>query len=163
MSAGDVTVIAEESAWKKSGVTPARVKAAARLALGAPPNAGAEKRSASRLTILLSSDAHLRLLNAQFRGKDSPTNVLSFAAVGDDDYLGDVAIAFGVTSRESAASGVSLEAHTLHLAVHGVLHLLGYDHVRSREARMMERLETAILADLGISNPYKAARHKNHK
>ena len=110
------------------------------------------------LTLLLTNDDRLRALNAQFRGKDAATNVLSFPAAGVAGYLGDVAIALGVASGESAASGIGLEAHVLHLAVHGVLHLLGYDHVRSREARIMEKLETGILDEFGIANPYAAAR-----
>jgi probable rRNA maturation factor len=97
------------------------------------------------------------VLNAQFRGKDAPTNVLSFPAARADGYLGDVAIAFGVSTREAAAAGIGLEAHTLHLAVHGVLHLLGYDHVRNSEARVMERLEVAILNELGLPSPYARA------
>jgi probable rRNA maturation factor len=99
----------------------------------------------------------MHALNSQFRGKDAPTNVLSFPAAETDGYLGDVAIALGVTSHEAAASGISLEDHTLHLVVHGVLHLLGYDHVRSREARVMERLELTILDGLGIPSPYARA------
>ena len=125
---------------------------------GTSPTLRAGEEKYSGLTLLLTNDERLRALNAQFRGKDAPTNVLSFPAAGVDGHLGDIAIAFGVTSRESAASGISLEAHTLHLAVHGVLHLLGYDHVRSREAGVMERLEITILDELGISNPYAAAK-----
>ncbi len=110
------------------------------------------------LTLLLTNDLRLHALNTQFRGKDAPTNVLSFPAAGADGYLGDVAIALGVTSRESAAYGIGLEAHALHLAVHGVLHLLGYDHAGSREARIMERLEITILDELGIPSPYPAGK-----
>ena len=159
MSAGAISVIVEEPAWKKSGVAISRVKNAARLALAAPflPRESVGQKD-PELSLLLTNDARLHALNAQFRGKDAPTNVLSFPAAGVDGYLGDIAIAHGVTSRESAASGISLEAHTLHLAVHGVLHLLGYDHVRSREARVMERLEITILDELGIANPYAAAK-----
>lgn len=110
-----------------------------------------------QLTILLTNDTRQRALNAQFRGKDAPTNVLSFPAGRGSSYLGDVAIAFGVTSREAASSGIPLLAHTLHLTVHGVLHLLGYDHVKAREALTMERLEIAILAGLGLPSPYTRA------
>jgi probable rRNA maturation factor len=110
------------------------------------------------MTIVLTNDERLRALNAQFRGKDAPTNVLSFSSgAGMDLYLGDVAIALGVASRETAAAGISLEAHTLHLVVHGVLHLLGYDHLRNREAQVMESLEVAILEQLGIPSPYARA------
>lgn len=209
MSAGAISVIVEEPAWKKSGVALRRVKSATRIALAhmsflshakrgggapkgrrgqvacavpstaefilgpaigrtrvrsantlspSPPTLRAGEGNYPGLTLLLTNDERLRALNGQFRGKDAPTNVLSFPAAGVDGYLGDIAIALGVTSRESAASGISLEAHTLHLAVHGVLHLLGYDHVRSREARVMERLEITILDELGIPNPYAVAK-----
>jgi probable rRNA maturation factor len=83
--------------------------------------------------------------------------VLSFPSGADADLLGDIAIALGVTRREAAAAGITLEAHTLHLAVHGVLHLLGYDHVNNREARVMESLEAVILEELGIPSPYAHA------
>lgn len=182
MSASGITVIVEEPGWKKSGVALSRVKAATRLALSHPSfvpyaqrggdapkgRTGPSARSASfpkrnageekSVALLLTNDARLHALNVQFRGKDSPTNVLSFPAGGADGFLGDIAIALGVTSRESAATGISLESHTLHLAVHGVLHLLGYDHAGSREARIMERLETDILDELGIPDPYAAAK-----
>ena len=85
---------------------------------------------------------------------------LSFAApapADGDSYLGDVALALGVASREAGAAGKRLSDHVLHLTVHGVLHLLGYDHVEAREARSMESVETAVLRELGISNPYAPA------
>lgn len=108
-----------------------------------------------RLTVLLSNDQHLRELNARFRGRDLPTNVLSFSAPpGSGGYLGDVALALGIAEREAAAAGKRLSDHALHLTVHGVLHLLGYDHVKVSEARTMERLEIAVLHKLGIPNPY---------
>ena len=95
---------------------------------------------------------------AVFRGKDSPTNVLSFPAFGSGGgYLGDVALALGVAAREAAAAGKQLSDHAVHLTVHGVLHLLGYDHVEAREAKSMESVETAVLHELGISNPYAPA------
>jgi probable rRNA maturation factor len=105
------------------------------------------------LTILLSNDEKLHALNIRFRGKDNPTNVLSFPC-RLEKYIGDVAIAYGITAREARALNKSFASHATHLAVHGVLHLLGYDHVRERDARTMETLETAILNDLGIANPY---------
>jgi probable rRNA maturation factor len=150
-----VTLVVEEPAWKSSGVDQARLKTAARLALA---RGRAEHDDPCALTILLTHDARLRELNVRFRGKDAATNVLSFpAARNPEGYLGDVAIALGVTRRESATAGVTLEAHTLHLGVHGVLHLLGYDHVLAREARAMERLEIAVLHELGLPSPYACA------
>lgn len=175
MRASRISVIVADPAWKKSGVALARVKAAAGLALergadapDSPPltlsrlrgicRASAAQRDGRgpqpEMTILLADDERLRGLNAQFRGKKAPTNVLSFPSGEAEGYRGDVAIALGVASREAATAGISLEAHLVHLVVHGVLHLLGYDHVRSREARVMERREIAILDELGISSPY---------
>jgi probable rRNA maturation factor len=130
-----------------------------RLKLGvavALARAGAPEDAA--LTILLSGDAALKKLNTAFRAKPKPTNVLSFpAAPNGENYLGDVAIAYGVAAKEARAAGKSLGDHAVHLAVHGVLHLLGYDHVTARQAKLMEPLETEILASLGIADPYVRA------
>jgi probable rRNA maturation factor len=110
------------------------------------------------LTLLLANDERLKALNAGFRGKAAPTNVLAFpAAQPDSGYLGDVAIALGTAGREAQAAGIGLMAHTLHLTVHGVLHLLGYDHMAARESRIMERLEIDVLNELGVPNPYARA------
>ncbi len=108
------------------------------------------------LTIVFSSDAEIRKLNAQFRGKDAPTNVLSFPGSEDDDYLGDVILGYETVKREAKAQGKSFRAHTLHLVVHGVLHLLGHDHMQPRAAKRMESLEIKILARMAIANPYEA-------
>jgi probable rRNA maturation factor len=145
-----------EPGWRRCHVDPARVRAAAHLALAR----GQECRKAvglatSGLTVLLTDDERLRELNARFRGKDSPTNVLSFpAAPNGEGYLGDVALALGVAAREAQAAGKMVADHVLHLTVHGVLHLLGYDHRRAREAQTMERLEITVLHELGVANPY---------
>jgi len=144
-----VAVVIEEPVWRKQGKNfPGALRRAARVALSA-----AEAKRSGDLTILLSEDAKLEALNVQFRGKSKPTNVLSFPANGAD-YLGDVAIAYGVTAQEARASGKSIHDHAIHLAVHGVLHLLGYDHETARDARIMEPLEIAILSELEIANPY---------
>jgi probable rRNA maturation factor len=146
----DVTVIVEDAGWRKARHARARLT---RAALAAYARAGSGKRRA--FTILLTGDGKLRALNAQFRGRDKATNVLSFPA-GDDGYLGDIAIAYGVTAREAASEGKPFAHHAAHLAVHGVLHLLGFDHERVRDARLMEPLETEILEGLKIPNPYLA-------
>jgi probable rRNA maturation factor len=137
----------EDPKWRTKRGLGARLKRAAQLAQARGGNAR------GGLTILLSSDARLKALNTTFRGKDKATNVLSFPA-RRGDYLGDVAIAYGVTTKEARAAKKSFADHATHLAVHGVLHLLGYDHETARAARVMEPLETAILDELGIADPY---------
>lgn len=140
--------------WRKVRGLSARLTDAATRAL----KAGKAPRDAS-LTILLASDAGVKALNHDFRGKSKPTNVLSFPAppTADDDYLGDVALAYGVTAKEARAGGKRLIDHATHLVVHGVLHLLGFDHVTPRKANVMEPMETKILARLGIADPYAEA------
>jgi probable rRNA maturation factor len=105
-------------------------------------------------TVLLADDKKLRALNHDFRGKDRPTNVLSFP--GADGYAGDIAIAYGTTAKEAKAAAKSLADHAAHLVVHGVLHLAGYDHERPKDALVMEPLEVKILKRLGIADPYAA-------
>jgi probable rRNA maturation factor len=139
--------------WRKARGLAARLKAAAELALR---YGGAPRKAA--LTILLTGDAHLRSLNHEFRGRNTPTNVLSFPAPRNPDgYLGDIALAFGVTEKEARAANKRFADHATHLTVHGVLHLIGFDHVTPRKAREMEPLETRILARLGIADPYDEA------
>jgi probable rRNA maturation factor len=107
------------------------------------------------LTILLTDDETVRDLNSRFRGKDSATNVLSFPAPENpENHLGDIALAYGVCVREAAEQGKTIGAHLQHLTVHGVLHLLGYDHMSEDEAEDMESLERVVLAGLGVSDPY---------
>jgi probable rRNA maturation factor len=107
------------------------------------------------ITVLLTDDAAIQDLNARFRGKDKPTNVLSFpAAETAAPHLGDIALAYGVCAEEAKAQGKPLAHHLMHLTVHGVLHLLGYDHEADAEAEEMEGMERAILATLGVSDPY---------
>ena len=137
-----------EPRWRKTRGLAARLTLAAEAAL---KRAKAPKRAA--LTILLADDARLKTLNHDFRGKNKPTNVLSFPSAAPG-YLGDIALAFGVTQEEAKASGKRFADHAAHLVVHGVLHLMGYDHETDRQAKRMEPLETAILATLGIADPY---------
>ena len=109
------------------------------------------------VTLLLTDDETLRDLNARFRGQDKPTNVLSFPApTNPERFLGDIALAYGVCAREAAEQGKPLAHHLQHLVAHGVLHLLGYDHISDAEAFEMEGLERAVLAGLGIPDPYAA-------
>jgi probable rRNA maturation factor len=108
--------------------------------------------------VLLTDDQAVQALNLKFRGKDKPTNVLSFPAPdmpGLDDFLGDIAIAFETTRREAADEGKAIADHLSHLVVHGILHLLGEDHETPEDAEAMEAAERAILARLGIADPYQ--------
>ena len=139
--------------WRKVRGLSARLTAATELAL---KRARAPRKAA--LTVLLTGDAKLKSLNLDFRGKNRPTNVLSFPAPANKDlYLGDVALAYGVTHKEALGAGKKLADHATHLVIHGVLHLLGFDHVSERQAREMEPLETRILAEFGIADPYAEA------
>lgn len=117
--------------------------------------------SAAALCIALSDDDEVRALNRSYRGKDSPTNVLSFpapasvmAAGGEPRHLGDVVLALGTLMAEARALAIAPAAHLQHLTVHGVLHLLGHDHIEPAAAEAMEALEVEILASLGVADPY---------
>jgi probable rRNA maturation factor len=148
-----ILVVVDDPGWRKiKGLVP-RLKRAA-----AATEKAAKFRGASSLTILLSNDRKLKALNRAFRGKDKPTNVLSFpAAPNRDGYRGDIALALGVTRREAKLADKSLADHATHLVVHGVLHLAGHDHIRVRDAKVMEKLEIDILGRLGIADPYAVA------
>ena len=119
------------------------------------------------ISVRLTSDDEVHALNLQYRQKDKPTNVLSFPMVqpdlietvtqNSDDgevLLGDIVLAHGVCVAEAAERGISPETHATHLLVHGVLHLLGYDHMNDDEAEAMEAIERDALASLGIADPY---------
>ncbi|MCQ8183853.1 rRNA maturation RNase YbeY [Parvularcula maris] len=112
------------------------------------------------VSVLLTTDEEVRALNRDFRGKDKPTNVLSFPAEPlpglpeEAQPLGDLALALETCLREAEEKAISPENHTAHLLVHGLLHLLGYDHLEDEEAEAMEAAERRILARLGIADPY---------
>jgi probable rRNA maturation factor len=109
------------------------------------------------VVVLLTDDESVREINARFRDRDRPTNVLSFPAVESAfPHLGDLTLAYGVCSREAAEQGKTLSDHLSHLTVHGVLHLLGRDHEDDAEAEAMEDEERSILASLGVADPYTA-------
>lgn len=107
------------------------------------------------LAVVLTDDAEIRELNREFRDKDAPTNVLSFEQELNDDEWGDIIMAHETIAREANEQGKSFANHLTHLLVHGILHLLGYDHMNDTEAEEMESLEIEILAKLGIDNPYQ--------
>ena len=112
------------------------------------------------IVVLLTDDDAVRDLNARFRDKDRPTNVLSFPApelpelLGAAPHLGDIVLAYGVCAEEAQAQGKTLADHLSHLVVHGVLHLLGRDHEDDAEAEEMEAEEREILAQIGVADPY---------
>ena len=145
----------EDPAW--SAALPdaeALVRAAAEMALTSVVLHPVSGREAC-LTVLLADDASVRDLNVRFRNKDTATNVLSFPALANpENLIGDVALAFGICVREAAGQGKPLAHHLQHLTVHGVLHLLGYDHIGDDEAETMEGLERAVLAKLAVPDPY---------
>ena len=112
------------------------------------------------VVVLLTDDAAVQEINARFRDRDQPTNVLSFPAAdmtipGHAPHLGDLMLAHGVCAAEAAAQGKTLADHLTHLTVHGVLHLLGRDHVDEAEAEAMEAEERTLLASLGVADPYR--------
>ena len=109
------------------------------------------------VVVLLTDDAAVQDLNARFRDRDRPTNVLSFpAAESAAPHLGDLVLAYGVCAGEAVAQGKTLADHLAHLTVHGVLHLLGRNHEAEVEAEAMEAEERTILASLGVADPYRA-------
>ena len=135
-TAGIPEVIVEDKAWRR--MVP-RLDALVHRAAAAAGGAG---------TVLLTSDRAVRRLNARYRGRDKPTNVLTFEG-------GDIALAAGVVRREAAAARRPIAAHLAHLVVHGALHLRGHDHGRAGEARRMELQETRVLHRLRVRNPWK--------
>jgi probable rRNA maturation factor len=149
-----VDVEIEDPAWTEA--LPDAEMLARGAALAALDDEGAAHEG---VTILLADDEAVRELNHRFRQKDAPTNVLSFPAPHNPErHLGDIALAYGVCAREAAEQGKPMAHHLQHLVVHGVLHLLGYDHIGDDEAEAMEGLERAVLAGLGVPDPYAAGQ-----
>jgi probable rRNA maturation factor len=133
----------------------AAVPDAEALARRAALAALAATEQGGEVTVLLTDDREVAALNAEFRGKAKPTNVLSFPSPAfARPHLGDVALAYGVCASEAEAQGKPLGHHLMHLVAHGVLHLVGWDHQTDAEADAMEALERKVLADLGVSDPY---------
>jgi probable rRNA maturation factor len=162
-----VDLVIEDARWEAGGfdAVAERAAAAVLVAVGRVPRR-------HELALLMCDDARIAVLNAEFRGKAVPTNVLSWPAFAGEPpepgagpsagpgardeplFLGDVAMAYETCAREAEAAGVPLGDHAAHLVIHGVLHLLGHDHVGAAEAEAMEDLETKTLATLGIADPY---------
>jgi len=158
-SAPLVEVIVASPQWRKWPRAAALVRKAIRAA-ASTKSVSSKSASTSRveLAIVLTNDSTIRALNRKWRKIDAPTNVLSFPAKAARSpgvkNVGDIVIAFETTAREATAEGKKFEHHLVHLAVHGFLHLLGYDHATDRDAKKMERLEVDILARLHMPDPY---------
>jgi probable rRNA maturation factor len=160
-----IEVIIRRAEWEQSLRYPEQMaRGAARLAL----TEGIAKAAILpphriELSVVLTDDAEQRLLNGNWRGIDQATNVLAFPAwdpgtpapSGAPLLLGDVVLAYETVAREARDQRKSVADHFRHLVVHGVLHLLGYDHATGPEAALMETLETLILAGLGVADPYR--------
>jgi probable rRNA maturation factor len=156
----EIEILIEAEGWEK---LPEAEPLARRAGLAAIVSEGGNPLAS--VAVLLTDDAAMQRLNAHFRGRNKPTNVLSFPApampsgAGDAEslFLGDLALGYETCAAEAMADGKSLGDHLSHLVVHGVLHLMGHDHETEAEADEMEDRERAILASLGISDPYAGA------
>ena len=156
-----VEPMVEDARWEAAGFPPLAERAAraALTAVGRDPDL-------HEVSLLLCDDARMAELNSQFRGKPQPTNVLSWPSYDGDMpeppgnpgegplFVGDIALGYETCAREAAEAGIPLADHATHLVVHGLLHLVGFDHAEDDEAEAMEALETKILASLGVANPY---------
>jgi len=150
MAAPSIDVQVQSPLWDAEPAAAQTVRAAIEAAAALVP-------AASEVSVLLTDDASVRDLNRAWRGLDKPTNVLSFpAAKAGGALLGDIAIAYETLAGEAAADTKPFLHHLAHLAVHGFLHLLGYDHQTDSQADAMEGLERAALARLDIADPYRA-------
>jgi probable rRNA maturation factor len=150
-----VGAVIEDPRWAGIEGVAERAARAALAASGRDP-------ARHEIGLLACDDARMAALNAEFRGKPQPTNVLSWPAFAgpapepgaEPVFLGDLALGFETCAAEAAAAGIPLADHAAHLVVHGTLHLLGHDHAGDAEAAAMELLETNILASMGVANPY---------
>lgn len=153
----EIDVLISEPAWTATLEDPQETCRAACKACTLPGSGAAE------VSILLCDDDRVQELNRDYRHQDKPTNVLSFANIEATESLefgprlwGDIVIAYGVASAEALSEGKTLADHLSHLVIHGMLHLLGYDHEDDAEAERMEALEISTLARIGIASPYQA-------
>jgi probable rRNA maturation factor len=149
-----VDAVRHGAAWAEARIADAMLERAAYAALAAVP---ALAPGDYEVSVVLTDDAEMRVLNRTWRSKDAPTNVLSFpadAALHGPRFLGDVVLAYETTLTEARDGNLAFTEHVSHLVVHGVLHLLGFDHTQKDEAERMEALECKALAALGIADPY---------
>lgn len=163
----EIAILSEDSGWPLDIDWDALADRAVRAAFAQTPHDGLTRRIvAVEISIKLTDDAEVQILNRDYRHKDAPTNVLSFPMVpvdlletltNSDDgeaLLGDIILAYETCAREAEEKGISVADHATHLIVHGTLHLLGYDHMVDEEAEAMEGMETLALATLGLPDPY---------
>ena len=157
-------VVIENDEWAVMGDLVALVDGVAEVIAAAADLAPAFATPAAAC-VAFTGDAEVRALNAQYRGQDKPTNVLSFPAPppppghlpdGEPLFLGDIVLAAETVASEAREQAIPIPDHVRHLVVHGVLHLLGYDHETDPEAEIMEALESRLLADLGVPDPYRS-------
>ena len=161
-----IDVVVASGRWKDAEKATAIMRRAVTRAAGAKPST-----NGFELAIVLTDDSAIRLLNRDWRGIDAATNVLSFPAKGANSkqfhegnrHLGDIVLAYETIAREARAEGKPFVHHLAHLAVHGFLHLAGYDHQRDREAAVMERAERDILRQLAIPDPYRPPNKRRAK
>ncbi|MSP94923.1 MAG: rRNA maturation RNase YbeY [Alphaproteobacteria bacterium] len=158
-----ITILVDDKSWRQDKTVVPLLRRAAKTALASMPANLLPVGAEGGLTILLTDDARMLALNAEFRGKKRPTNVLSFTSGEDGAHLGDVALGYGTVKNEAREQGKTLAAHAAHLAAHGVLHLLGYAHEKRADEALMEALETALLAKLGIGDPYAPRPFKKRR
>jgi probable rRNA maturation factor len=153
-----IDIIVESARWRSERNARALLRRVIATAAALVPTGGGE------LAIVLTDDSRIRALNRTWRGKDAPTNVLSFPASASagpaPQPLGDIVIAYETTAREAKAERKPFRHHLAHLAVHGYLHLAGHDHVEDADAETMESLEITALARLKVPNPYIARTPK---
>jgi probable rRNA maturation factor len=149
----EIEIAVEAGNWPQ-GLEPLAEKALNAALAGS----GYELSGPTEISVLLTDDAHQRELNRQWRGKDASTNVLSFPHLDPDaplaGLLGDISLAFETLERETRELSKPFEDHFVHLLVHGMLHILGFDHLIREEALVMERHETDIMLELGYADPY---------
>jgi probable rRNA maturation factor len=153
-------LVVEAGDWDAAGDVEGHLQRLA-VAIASAPDLANRLTTPVTACVALADDAVVRALNAQYRSQDKPTNVLSFpAGVAPPDgegrlFVGDIVLAAETVAAEAIERGIALADHVQHLAAHGMLHLLGFDHETEEEARVMEDLERRILASLGIDDPYR--------